>query len=85
MVRVNDICIQQIVFDSGGGYAKHIGDDSIQRQDAHSESDLKVILFTGTHGHEFAPIAGELSENTDILDRDVAWGNQSHAERYNMM
>jgi len=42
---------------------------------------LKAILFTGTHGHELAPIAGELTEDTDILDGDVASGDQSHAEQ----
>ena len=58
-----------------------IGDDGVQRQVAHSESVLKAILFTRTHGHELAPIAGELTENTDILDGDVASGNQPHAEQ----
>ena len=48
---------------------------------AHSESVLKAILFTGTHGHELTPIAGKLSEDTDIPDRDVAWRNQPHTEQ----
>lgn len=40
-----------------------------------------MILFTRTHGHELAPIAGELMEDTDILDGDVASGNQPYAEQ----
>ena len=55
--------------------------DGVQRQVAHSESVLEAILFTGTHGDELAPIAGELTENADILDGDVASGDQSHAEQ----
>ena len=71
----------RFVFDGRGRHAKHIGDDGVQRQVAHSESVLKAILFTGTHGHELAPIAGELAEDADILDGDVASGDQPHAEQ----
>jgi hypothetical protein len=70
-----------MVFDSHGRFAEHIGDDGIQREIAHSESILITILFTGTHGDEFAPITGKLPENSDILSWNVAAGNKTHSEQ----
>ena len=64
-----------------GGLSKHIGDYSIQRQIAHSESVLKTVLFTGAHGYELAPIAGKFAENADIFTGNIAAGNQSHTEQ----
>jgi hypothetical protein len=80
-LRINSIRIQQVVFDSHGRLAKHIGDDSIQREIAHSESILVTILFTGTHGNEFAPVSGKFPKNPDILTRDVAAGYKAHSEQ----
>ena len=78
---INDIRVQQVVFDSHSRFAEHIGDDGIQREIAHSESILITILFTGTHGHEFAPITGKLPENPDILTGDVAAGYETHSKQ----
>ncbi len=78
--RINSICCKQVVFDIRCRYTEHIGDDSIQRHIAHSESILKTILFTGTHGYELAPIAGEFAKDANILAKDVTAGNQTHPE-----
>jgi hypothetical protein len=42
---------------------------------------LVTILFTGTHGNEFAPVSGKFPKNPDILTRDVAAGYKPHAEQ----
>ena len=81
MFRVYGIRIQQVILNVRSGLPKHIGDYGIQRQIAHSESVLETILFTGTHGYELTPIAGELTENMDVLTWDVTAGNQSHAKQ----
>ena len=75
MFRVYGIRIQQVILNICSGLPKHIGDYSIQRQIAHSESVLKAVLFTGTHGYELASRTGELAENTDILAWNVTAGN----------
>jgi len=80
-LRINDIRIQQVVFDSHGRFTKHIGNDSIQREVAHSESILVTILLTRTHGYEFASITGKFPENPDILTGDIAAGYKSHAKQ----
>jgi len=80
VLRINRIGVQQIVFDIRRGLPEHIGNDGIQRQVAHSESVLEAALFTGTHGYQFAPIAGELPKDTDILAGDITYRNKTHPE-----
>ena len=79
--RVYGIRVQQVILNVRSGLPKHIGDYGIQRQIAHSESVLKTVLSTGTHGYELAPIAGKLTENTGVLTWNVTAGNQSHTKQ----
>ena len=81
MVRINRICIQQIVFNICRGFTEHNGVNRVQRQLAHVESVLKTALFTETHGHKLAAIACKSTQNANILFRDIAAWNQTHTEQ----
>ncbi len=81
MLRIYGIRVQQVVCDFRGRFPEHIGDNPIQGEVAHSESVLVTVLFTGTHGNEFVPIAGQFPENPDLFSGDVAAGHETHSEQ----
>ena len=80
MIWIDGIGAEEIVFDIRCGFTEHIGNNGVQREVAHSESILKTILFTGTHGNELAAIAGEFAQNADVFGGDIAAGHKTHAK-----
>jgi len=80
MFRVKSVRIYDVVRDGRGGYAKHIGNDSIKGDIANREHILIAVFLAGFAGHQFEAIPRILPQYTDVFAGDKAAGNKSYSE-----
>jgi len=81
MFWIEGIRVYKVVRDGRGRFAKHIGNDSIKSDIANGESVLKAVLLTRLTGNQLEAVSRILPQNTDVLRRDKAAGNQTEAKK----
>ena len=81
VLGVKGIGFYKVVRDGCGGFAKHVGNDSIKSYIADGKSILESILFAGFAGNKLKPVAGILPQDPDQFAGDKTAGNKAEAKQ----
>lgn len=72
MLRVKILVECEVISDSGCGLAKHIWRNGSKSHIADGKSILETVFLAALHGCELVAVAGQLTEDADILIGDKA-------------
>ena len=81
MLRVEILIGCQVVCDCGCGLTEHIRHDRIKCHIAYGKGLLKTVFLATFHRSEFVAVAGQFSQDTDVLGWDKAAFHQTNAEQ----
>jgi hypothetical protein len=81
VLGVKGIGFYKVVSDGSGGFAKHVGNDSIKGYIADGKNILESILFAGFAGNKLKPITGILPQDSDRFAGDITAGNKAEAKQ----
>jgi hypothetical protein len=81
MLRVKEIGFYKVVRDGSGGFAKHVGNDSIKGYIADGKNILEPVLFAGFAGNKLKPVTGILPQDSYRFAGDKTAGNKAEAKQ----
>jgi len=81
MLGVKSVGVYKVVRDGRGGFAKHVGNDSIKGYVADGKDILIAVLLAGFAGDQLEAIPRILAKDADILVGDKTAGYQSKPEQ----
>jgi len=73
--------VNNIARDGCGGFAKHVGDDSIESDFADGEHVLIAVFLAGFTGYQFETVARKFAQDPGVPIRDKTAGNQTEAKQ----